>query len=199
MPGILWESDYDSLKESVWRVLERFAWMATVRFIEIGVYRGETSKELIVNIYDWYDKHNLMANFVFYGIDPFIAPPPIGKDFTLISCPSHLAISQIPTDFHWVWVDGCHCYQCVERDLQNYGDRLMPGGELLFHDASPRMQGRDPQTYEGMTEFHDPVEAAKGIAVRRVLDTVMPEKPIFRLVQRAPDQQFGGVEVYQKV
>jgi hypothetical protein len=37
----------------------------------------------------------------------------------------------------WVFVDACHCRECVEKDIAAYAPRIAPGGFILFHDCSP--------------------------------------------------------------
>ena len=87
---------------------------------------------------------------------------------------------------------------CCIRDANLYGERLVPSGELCFHDASPRMQGRDPQNYQSMEGHHDSEIARRGgIQVRKALDSGLI--PGLKLVVPAPDQTFGGVEVFEKI
>jgi hypothetical protein len=203
MPGILWGGDYESLWRSAETILERFAYAAfdRINFVEIGIDAGLTSRSLTIDIRNWMKSHGFPRTFRYFGVDAFANRPEfICDEFVFISKFSHLASSELPSELHWCWIDGCHCYNCVKRDLEIYAGKMAVGGHLLFHDASPGMQGRDPQTYAGMLDYHDMKEAAKGIQVRRVLDEVMAKRADFKLVQAAPSgQSHGGVEVYQKV
>ena len=36
----------------------------------------------------------------------------------------------------WVYVDGCHCFDCCRADLDDYGGRLVRGGILVVHDSA---------------------------------------------------------------
>lgn len=35
----------------------------------------------------------------------------------------------------FAFIDGCHCFDCVERDIMNIAPHVLPGGEVAFHDA----------------------------------------------------------------
>jgi len=50
----------------------------------------------------------------------------------------------------WVFIDACHCYECVKRDIEHWAPLVMPGGFLLFHDAAKIMMTRtNPKSYHG--------------------------------------------------
>lgn len=38
-------------------------------------------------------------------------------------------------DVVWCLVDGCHCFDCVTKDVEVCVPRLVPGGFILFHDT----------------------------------------------------------------
>jgi len=192
MPGgILFDGDWDRLRDSAIRVAERFP-DEHLNFIEIGVHEGLTSRDLIAEI----SKHT--NNFTYIGIDPG-SPPPLGSPYIHIQKISHLAVNRVSERIHWCLVDGCHCAACVIRDAILYGNRMVSGGELLFHDASPRPQGRDRQDYGSMEGFHDSqIARERGIDVRRVLDAGLLAG--FRLILSAQtDNELGGVEIYEKI
>lgn len=201
MPGILWGDDYDRLKSSVLRVVGRFARDEPVRFIEIGTSDGKTGFDLMRVIEAHCEASGIAPIYTYIGIDPIVEIPysferPRYFHFRAASCD---IIDGMPRGIHWCWIDGCHCAHCVGRDIALYGKLIETGGELCFHDASPRTQGLDPQDYGGMDGYHDATEAAKGIAVRKAIDSFMPGNSDFVLVHAAPDVDRGGVEIYRKV
>ena len=200
MPGWLWNDDFPRLRDSVERVLKLFGKSRSVRFVELGVAEGKTSIDLIHFIEEWYEKSDTVPFYTYIGVDAIVRFPNAANHpkYHHVDLPSHDAILKLPPDIHWCFIDSCHCFHCVTRDLELYGDRLVPGGEICLHDASPQTQGLDPQNYPGMDAYHDPVEAAKGIDVRRAIDAFMP-RPDFRLIQAAPNAERGGIEIYQKV
>lgn len=201
MPGILWNDDYDRLGSSIIRVLDLFGPSRSVRFVELGVAEGKTSIDLIGAIDEWYETSDCVPFYTYIGVDAIVGFPSAATHpkYHHVQSPSHQAAEKLPMDLHWVLVDGCHCAHCVSRDIEVYGSRIVPGGEMCFHDASPRTQGLDPQDYGGMDAYHDTTEAAKGIAVRKAIDSTMTGRSDFVLVQPAPDAERGGVEIYRKV
>lgn len=190
MPGLLFGDDYSRLIHSIHRVMSRFKFNKTLNFVEIGIHEGETSRDLIKEI-----KRYRAIRVFYFGIDPGVENPNI-DGMIFLNKFSHMAIEFLPNELHWCLVDGDHCEQCVERDLRLYSEGLVPGGEILFHDASPLTQGRDPQDYAFMSPYHDSNIAKKGIAVRKVLDKQWPS---LKLIQKAPEIPFGGVECYERI
>lgn len=189
----MFERDIDILKQSVSRIIEYFDGRF-INFIELGVYEGGTSKILINHILNTYSYFN------YFGVDPGVNQPDISEHFYFINKPAHLALFEVPTKIQWVLLDNCHCYQCVYRDFLIYGSRLSINGEICFHDASLKTQGRDPQDYECMKDYHDEIKARNGgIRVRGVLDDNMKYFPNFELIEKALDQEFGGVEIYRRI
>jgi hypothetical protein len=219
MPGGLLNDqagDYERLRESVRRIVDRFAgpgnsWNDFVRFVEIGIHEGKTSDDLILEIRNRLSELRAPVRFFYYGIDPFAKRPPFTEtpdipDVRFIHIPmfSHEAYKQfaMKNSVHWVFVDGCHCAQCVTRDIELYAPLLPPGGEMAFHDtlAHSQLEKSCPQGYEG--DFHDYHEAMKGVNVRHVLDTVMANRSDFKLIVPAPTDTaipWGGVEIYEKI
>ena len=71
-----------------------------------------------------------------YGVDQWV---------TSIKLKSQEACEQVPEKIHFLWIDGAHDYDSVKSDYENYQEKLVAGGYLLFHDAS-------------WTEFREPFE-----------------------------------------
>lgn len=206
MPGgMLFDSDYPRLCESVLRVANRFGGnpprFRLPVFLETGVYQGLTSRDLIKEI------ATRLPSFVYYGIDPEPCPDDMPEQYTHIQGLSHSIFINsydndhgdgVPYPIHWAMIDSCHCAQCCMRDAIFFGSIMEVGGEMCFHDASARMQGRDPQNYHAMEGHHDSEIAARdGIQVRKALDSGLI--PGIKLIQRAPDNQLGGVDVWEKI
>ena len=192
MPGgILWDSDWDRLLASALRVADRFEFPT---YIEIGTHEKKTSTDIIRSLReDGYD------NFDYVGIDP--SPPPGAAvpfhNYSHLPHRSHEAIGMVRGVICWAFIDGCHCAQCVLRDAILVTNRMPIGGEICFHDASPKTQGSQTQDYDSMRGHHDRTKAAEGIDVARVLNLNLI--PCIGLIEPAPDQQYGGVQVYRKI
>lgn len=46
-------------------------------------------------------------------------------------------IRKVGRDIAWLYVDGCHCFECVWADIDNWAPKVVPGGYLVFHDTRP--------------------------------------------------------------
>lgn len=192
MPGgILFEHDWDRLRDSVRHVASRSEG-EPLNFVEIGVDAGLTSRDLMDTILSWTN------HFTYYGIDLRPAPEAVAEfpQYRHIQALSREAFGAVPGKLNWVLVDGCHCAQCVAWDAVHYGLSLVSGGLMVFHDASPLTQGLDPQTYGELEGIHDQAEAAKGIQVRKFLDGGLPDW--LSLASPTPHQSRGGVEIYER-
>jgi hypothetical protein len=193
MPGgILYGDDWEHLLASAMRVTTRLA--TPLKFVEIGVNNGNTSRDMIKEI-------QVRTNeFIYIGIDPGPSPV-IHHHYVYHQGLSHEVANIIPNNLSWIFVDGCHCAQCVTRDAFLYVDKLAVGGEICFHDASIGTQGQDDQRYPFLVNHHDVEKAANGIQVRKALDELKPYWPILRikLIQSALERGRGGVEVYEKI
>lgn len=50
----------------------------------------------------------------------------------------------------WVFVDGCHCEECVRSEVNAWAPSIAVGGYLLLHDCDPRYEESEPdQPYHG--------------------------------------------------
>lgn len=55
-----------------------------------------------------------------------------------------------PESVSWIFVDGCHCFECCHGDLILAKTLVHPGGFLIVHDTDPRHdQGPKDQNYHG--------------------------------------------------
>jgi hypothetical protein len=184
---LLFEKDFDILIASIKRVNDR---ICDGTYIEIGIGDGDTSRHFLQYI---------PLDALYVGIDPGVDDPRISDErFFFFKKPSFKVAALIHRP-SWVFVDGCHCEECVIRDFIVFGTTLKVGGEICFHDASSLTQGRDKQDYPFMDRYHNFVEARKGIGVRKALDKYVSTYHKFELVQKALEQEFGGVEVYRKI
>lgn len=204
--GILFGNDWDVIAAHAELALRRIggSGIAPV-LIEIGVDDGRTTRDLVGLIGRIWPEHSF-----YHAIDPREESPIISEImehqdpiFAGVFLKYHRGRSHeqsrkfAANSAAFVLVDGCHCAQCAARDGIMYGSLVRPGGLLLFHDAAPGTQGKDDQRYESMKGYHDEDEAAKGIQVRKFLDANLLAG--FRLLQKAFDQDRGGVEVYEKI
>lgn len=101
----------------------------------------------------------------------------------------------------WAFVDGCHCEECVAKDIAAIAPRVPIGGHICFHDA-------DRQAKLGMLvhrRYH-----GDGVARLYGVTTAIEKSPLmadFELYDRAPARVrepgaptpiFGGVRCYER-
>lgn len=189
---LLFEHDLSILLGSIERVVKSKEGSRRLIFVEIGLNKGGTAEALIAKIASLIG----VEAFDYYGIDP-VEHRGIYPLVKVINKRSSEAINDVPFVLDWVFVDGCHCSNCVINDLILYGSRLREDGEICFHDASPSTQGRDPQDYPFMNHHHVVEIAKRGIAVRAVLDKIVKKMNTYELVAPSLDQKLGGVEIYK--
>jgi len=48
------------------------------------------------------------------------------------------AARQVEEQIAWLFLDGCHCYDCVLKDLDLWVPKVIRGGVVVLHDFCPR-------------------------------------------------------------
>lgn len=51
-------------------------------------------------------------------------------------------IDCVPDDIAWLYIDGCHCYDCAYDDIQLWVPKVALGGYVLFHDCANRQDNK---------------------------------------------------------
>lgn len=107
-----------------------------IRVLEIGVWNGQTAR----GIKERCNKNGCVVDY--WGIDakPFDGPIPPWIDHYILSS-SEDAVDLVQVNFHFIFVDGCHCFNHVVLDAVNYGPKVIHGGIIAFHDTAPQVQG----------------------------------------------------------
>jgi len=109
---------------------------------EIGTYRGENAKVIL----------NHLPMEMLYLIDPYIRvghphriPEAEGKarrrlkgrtNVTWVRRPAHEAVSLVPDNLDFVYIDGNHEYGAVRRDIQDWWPKVKDGGILGGHNVT---------------------------------------------------------------
>lgn len=164
--GAIVQEDVDVLEACMYELVlgkTHHLFQGQLRVIEIGMHDGGTAKGIeaycqsITNTH-----HNVYLEY--YGIDPddgTTRPRHIPKNGKVICGQSSEVFDQVPPEVDLVWVDGCHCRNCVILDIVNYAPKVKVGGFLCFHDANPVGQGQEHQ-YHGpeIPEFGLQIHAA---------------------------------------
>jgi hypothetical protein len=162
------------------------------RLLEIGVHGGDTAR----GIRDFMAAQGSVLEY--WGMDNGSHPDHLTlKPFpeaNFINGDSAESFHLVPDKLDVVLVDGCHCFNHVVLDTLHYGERVVPGGLLLFHDITPLAQQtmRDPHGPD-IPEFHNSVlEAHRRMGF-----------PFDNWTEQAfafdGEAKWGGMAVYQKL
>lgn len=106
------------------------------------------------------------------------------------------AVRRIDDPIVWVFCDGCHCEDCVRGETKAYGERLVPGGWLLYHDCGEQYRDYPPdQKYHGGAKraFHVIEFVKDDEYLEREFDLVTITPP-----RRRREGWYGGIYAYQK-
>ena len=133
------------------------------RILEIGMHDGGTARG-IENFF----KAQGFPTITYWGIDPDQGKtrpryvPTNGREIIGLSSE---VFSEIPFGMDLVWVDGCHCMNCVILDVIHYAPKVRRGGFMCFHDINPVGQGQEHQ-------YHGPVIPEFGLATDMALNAI---------------------------
>ena len=193
--GLITGADARALERSLSRVFARLPVLGPLRIVEIGVCHGDTSRALK----SYLDAQGI--GFEYVGLDNNrdlpVAVPFEGAQ--LITGDSAETYRLLPWRPHWVFCDGCHAANAVMLDFLNFGDALVPGGELIFHDAAPYTQNK--LDWQGIgPKDHVDFGTATRTAARR-LGLLDGGRIDWRLVEQTwePVWDSGGTIVVEKV
>ena len=60
----------------------------------------------------------------------------------------------------FIFIDACHCYECVKKDIAAWRDKIELGGYMTFHDTGAKVQGRPVQdSHDGSVQEIQVVKA----------------------------------------
>jgi len=196
--GLITETDGRALERSLMRTARRFRCESRgepLRIVEIGVCHGDTAR----GIKAFLDAEGVAFEYV--GLDNNrdlpVAVPFEGAQ--LIVGDSAETYRLLPWRPHWIFCDGCHAANAVMLDFLNFGDQLLPGGELIFHDAAPYTQRK--LDWQGMgPKDHVDFGTATRTAARR-LGLLDGARSDWSLVEQTwePSWDSGGTIVAEKL
>lgn len=101
-------------------------------------------------------------------------------------------------DVAWIFIDGCHCYECVSSEIVAWKDRILPGGLIVFHDVDSRYEKtKDCQWYHGDLR-------SQGGVYKAVIESKLEEFD-FSVIHENPAAQrrnrmryLGGMRIYKR-
>ena len=107
-----------------------------IRFIEIGVFTGETLR----GIYQRAKEIDCPVHCE--GVDwEMYKPSGVPEDYVFHAGDSMDAWRNVSGNFNLLFVDGCHCINHSMNDFLNYSPFVDVGGYALFHDSAPNANG----------------------------------------------------------
>lgn len=162
-----------------------------VRVLEIGVWTGQTARGIKYRC----NQNGCVVDY--WGIDskPFDGPIPPWIDHYILS-PSEEAALCVPNEFDFIFVDGCHCFNHVLIDAFNYGQKVVVGGIIAFHDTAPQVQGVQKNPWLHGTED----KPQHRTAVVRALEGLGWPNARWELFRNAydPASDIGGMMAFRK-
>jgi hypothetical protein len=123
-------------------------------FVELGTFKGINARNFICAL------NNLNVNGNFYSVDfnpfnkrlHFYPKVEWEKRCSILigSCTQDFLEGKTvdrAKDFEdnsivWLFVDACHCFECVRDEIEVYTPKVVPGGYMLFHDTATRQDGQ---------------------------------------------------------
>lgn len=143
--GILSTEDIPFLKQTLQRVVDEFGERVGIKLIELGVANGGTT----IGIFNWCEEQ--YVNFRWQGLDnPCGAPDfDLGVWGRFYSGDFHdpKIVGAVEGGANLLFIDGCHCYNCVVDDFLLYSPKVAQNGFILFHDtnSNPNWQNHHQQ------------------------------------------------------
>jgi len=173
------------------QVLFEFKAAGRMKFLEIGVYEGHTSR----GIRDFCAANGIELEY--WGIESgtLCVPTRPFPDAHFVIGESREVFMHLPDDFDVVFIDGDHTLNAVILDTLHYGAKVKPGGFLLCHDTSPEIQFKMAEPNRNYPEhpwFHNAVNAAHAMLG-------FPTKEWREWLSRyQAGCAYGGMTVYRK-
>jgi hypothetical protein len=167
-----------------------------IKILEVGTAHGHfvySMRQFLKNV----GERNVSAyglDSMLHGYDPrfFIEE---GMYFIKGNSTDLTIINSLPNDFHFIFIDCCHCQNHVFLDATNYYSKIRSNGFMGFHDTSPLFQGGTAQP--NTPECHkDP-----SIGVVKGIERFNPDSYKFSLfLEEIPlDKHYGGIRIYESV
>ncbi|GAH46072.1 unnamed protein product [marine sediment metagenome] len=149
-----------------------------INIVEVGCREFKTGYTLCKICKD------LSKNYNYSGIDIVRRDNilPEHMHFILGDANDEILLEQLPDKFHFVFIDPCHCKECVLNQIDIYTKRLVDGGIIAFHDSGINSQGL------AMSESHDTSKDLR-VGVKEALRIVNLESKgykVFRKVENSP-------------
>jgi len=170
----------------------------TVKVLEIGVHRGDTSRfirDTIISIEG--------TDIEYTGIDnqhDFAMGAPFPGANFIIGNSQEVYHQLEDNSFDFIFVDGCHNLPSVVMDFLLYKDKVKHGGYILFHDTAEHISPF--QDYQGSGDkglSDNYISARKALTILGLYEE--PEKWGFELYKEVADvsSKTGGITAFKRI
>ncbi len=161
-----------------------------LRIVEIGMHDGGTAK----GIEDFLAARGVALDYV--GIDPddgTTRTRHVPNDGKVIVGKSAESFHLVEGNIDLLWIDGCHCLNCVVLDTIHYTPKVRKGGFVCFHDVNEVGEGSEHQ-------YHGPDIPEFGLAVNHALAAIrFPWEPWTMFGEAWPtDRHNCGTRAFRK-
>lgn len=101
----------------------------------------------------------------------------------------------------WIFIDACHCFDCVSRDIAAWAPLVVPGGVMAFHDSGQEQIDAKQLVHEryhadGIVRRYGVATACDKAKELEDFELVKEVSPIKRETKQPP--YFGGVRIYRR-
>jgi hypothetical protein len=190
--GDIAPEDFEVLKRTIGIVRkERIAGS----FVEVGVFKALTSRAISRVLEAEGDEWG-EPEFVGVDISPRAEkrweamPKAPNISYRFLRMPSAKAARIYAHGCAWVFIDGCHCYDCVSNDIAAWGYKVTRGGFLVLHDTNT---GEDV----GKPHFCHVRNKKYGVGVLRAVENSLRLCKAFRLEHESLSRL--GVRAYRRL
>ena len=136
--GLIWDKEKDCLYNAMQYLAHTFP--SGINLVEVGCREMKTGKALVEICQD------LNVPCAYYGIDVHKDYPDLVKMYPNMTriigdANSPEILGQLPNKIHFVFIDSCHCYNCVTSQGKLFSKELVRDGIIAFHDYGSQYQG----------------------------------------------------------
>jgi len=141
---------YNMLPRGVVKALKRKFSNRSLLGVEIGVFHGKHAESILKNLnikklylIDPYkaflDRSREEMKEIFYKATSKLNP--YSDKIVWITTTSQKAVKFVPSELDFVYIDGNHDFECVQKDIELYYPKVKVGGIIGGHDFSMNFKG----------------------------------------------------------
>lgn len=180
-------------------------------FVEIGVHRAQSTLCVLQVL------RRLKSNRNLYSIDHPLAESRVAPKWREATRPYNNAklifkSSHDPVvlkrfrDVAWLFIDGCHCFECALSDIDLWGPKVTIGGYMVVHDTSTK---RNYQKTDFCLDAWDSLpEACRTEGAKSVVRRLWGVEPALQMskvirdrfqIEHCDDIHGAGIRIYKRV